>query len=104
MTGAARGYQAVPYFWSDQFDHTLQIAGLVDEGRTVVRRDLDDGAFVLFHLDAEQRLIAASGVGRGNKVARDIKLSEMLIAKRVVPPIEALTAGVNLKSLLAKAA
>lgn len=104
LTGAARGYQAVPYFWSDQFDHTLQIAGLVDEGRTIVRRDLDDGAFILFHLDAEQRLIAASGVGRGNKVARDIKLSEMLIAKRVVPPIEALTAGVNLKSLLAKAA
>jgi len=93
-----------PYFWSDQFDHTLQIAGLVDEGRTVVRRDLDDGAVILFHLDAEQRLVAASGVGPGNKIAKDIKLSEMLIAKRIMPPIEALTDGVNLKSFLPKAA
>ncbi|KAA1180482.1 ferredoxin reductase [Rhizobium tropici] len=104
LEGAARNYHAVPYFWSDQYDHTLQIAGLVDEGRTVVRRDLGDGAFVLFHLDGEQRLVAASGVGPGNKIAKDIKLSEMLIAKRVVPPIEALAADVNLKSLLPKAA
>jgi 3-phenylpropionate/trans-cinnamate dioxygenase ferredoxin reductase subunit len=43
-------------------------------------------------------------VGPGNKIAKDIKLSEMLIAKRIMPPIEALTDGVNLKSLLPKAA
>ncbi|MGZ9719934.1 NAD(P)/FAD-dependent oxidoreductase [Rhizobium miluonense] len=104
LMGAARSFQAVPYFWSDQFDHTLQIAGLVDEGRMTVRRDLGDGAFILFHLDADQRLVAASGVGPGNKVAKDIKLSEMLIAKRVTPPIEALAAHANLKSLLPRAA
>ncbi|NRP89356.1 Putidaredoxin reductase [Ensifer adhaerens] len=104
LAGAARGYDAVPYFWSDQFDHTLQIAGLVDEGRTVVRRDLGDGAFILFHLDDGQRLVAASGVGYGNRVARDMKLSEMLIARQVVPPLDALAADANLKSLLPRAA
>lgn len=104
LAGAARNYEAVPYFWSDQFDHTLQIAGLVDEGRTVVRRDLGDGAFMLFHLDDEQRLVAASGIGPGNRVAKDMKLSEMLIARRNSPPIEALAADVNLKSLLPRAA
>jgi 3-phenylpropionate/trans-cinnamate dioxygenase ferredoxin reductase subunit len=104
LMGVARTYQAVPYFWSDQFDHTLQIAGLVDEGRMVVRRDLGDGAFILFHLDDQQRLVAASGVGPGNKVAKDIKLSEMLIAKRVIPPTEVLAGNANLKSLLPRAA
>ncbi|GES53463.1 ferredoxin reductase [Rhizobium sp. NBRC 114257] len=104
LMGAARNYQAVPYFWSDQFDHTLQIAGLVDEGRTVVRRDLGDGAFILFHLDDQQRLVAASGVGPGNKVAKDIKLSEMLIAGRVTPSAEALAGNANLKSMLPRAA
>ncbi len=99
LMGAARSYLAVPYFWSDQFDYTLQIAGLVDEGRTVVRRDLGDGAFILFHLDDGRRLVAASGIGPGNKVARDLKLSEMLIANHIIPTIEALTDGVNLKSL-----
>ncbi|MBB6303515.1 NAD(P)/FAD-dependent oxidoreductase [Rhizobium leucaenae] len=104
LAGAARSYEAVPYFWSDQFDHTLQITGLVDEGRTVIRRDLSDGAFILFHLDLSQRLVAASGVGPGNRIARDIKLSEILIAKRIAPPIEALAADTNLKSLLPRAA
>jgi 3-phenylpropionate/trans-cinnamate dioxygenase ferredoxin reductase subunit len=104
LMGAARSYLAVPYFWSDQFDHTLQIAGLVDEGRTVVRRDLGDGAFILFHLDDGQRLVAASGIGPGNKVAKDLKLSEMLIAQRVIPPIEVLAGNANLKSLLPRAA
>ncbi len=104
LMGAARNYQAVPYFWSDQFDHTLQIAGLVDEGRTVVRRDLGDGAFILFHLDDQQRLVAASGVGPSNRVAKDIKLSEMLIAGRVTPSAEALAGNANLKSMLPRAA
>jgi 3-phenylpropionate/trans-cinnamate dioxygenase ferredoxin reductase subunit len=104
LMGATHSYHAVPYFWSDQFDHTLQIAGLVDEGRMIVRRDLGNGAFIMFHLDHEQRLVAASGVGPGNKVAKDIKLSEMLIARRVIPPIEALAADVSLKSLLPRAA
>ncbi|WP_368518297.1 oxidoreductase C-terminal domain-containing protein, partial [Rhizobium sp.] len=85
-------------------DHTLQIAGLVDEGRSVVHRDLGDGAFILFHLDDQQRLVAASGVGPGNRVAKDIKLSEMLIAGRVTPSTEALAGNANLKSMLPRAA
>lgn len=104
MMGAARGYESIPYFWSDQFDHTLQIVGLVDEGRSVVRRDLGDGAFILFHLDDRGRLVAASGIGAGNRIAKDMKLSEMLIAKRAAPSSEALAAGANLKTLLPRAA
>ncbi len=104
LLGANRSHEAVPYFWSDQFDHTLQIAGLADEGCAVVRRDLGNDAFILFHLDGEQRLVAASGVGPGNRVAKDIKLSEMLIAKRLILPIETLAGGANLKSLLPRAA
>ena len=70
----------MPWFWSDQYDLTLQIAGLADEGAQTVRRDLGDGAFILFHLAADGRLVAASGIGPGNAVARDIRLAEMLIA------------------------
>jgi len=102
MLGEGRQISAVPWFWSDQYDMTLQIAGLGDGAATTLRRDLGDGAFLLFHLDEAGRLIAASGIGRGNVVARDIRLSEMLIAARACPPPEALTAsGVKLKSLLA---
>lgn len=92
----------VPWFWSDQFDLSLQIAGLAGSATHTVRRDLDGGAFILFHLDAAGRLLAASGIGTGNAVARDIRLAEMLIAARACPNPDALAStSVRLKSLLA---
>lgn len=102
MLGAGEAHSAVPWFWSDQYGLTLQIAGLSDEGRSIVRRDVGDGAFILFHLAEDGRLVAASGIGPGNAVARDIRLAEMLIAKQAKPAPEALGSHtVKLKSLLA---
>ncbi|MER8725383.1 FAD-dependent oxidoreductase [Mesorhizobium sp. M1027] len=102
MLGAGEAHSAVPWFWSDQYGLTLQIAGLSDEGRSIVRRDVGDGAFILFHLAEDSRLVAASGIGPGNAVARDIRLAEMLIAKQAKPAPEALgSQTVKLKSLLA---
>ncbi|WP_189502049.1 FAD-dependent oxidoreductase [Mesorhizobium sp. M00.F.Ca.ET.216.01.1.1] len=102
MLGAGESHAAVPWFWSDQYGLTLQISGLSDEGRSIVRRDLDDGAFILFHLADDGRLVAASGIGPGNAVARDVRLAEMLVAKRAKPAPEALGSQmVKLKSLLA---
>ncbi|QND45128.1 FAD-dependent oxidoreductase (plasmid) [Rhizobium lusitanum] len=102
MLGEGNSISAVPWFWSDQYDLTLQIAGLADGATTTLRRDLSDGAFILFHLDDAGRLLAASGIGQGNAVARDIRLAEMLIAAHAHPDPEALTAShVKLKSLLA---
>ncbi|RST86410.1 ferredoxin reductase [Aquibium carbonis] len=102
MLGAREAHSAVPWFWSDQYDLTLQIAGLCDEGATTVRRDLGGDAFILFHLAADGRLVAASGLGHGNAVARDIRLAEMLIARRAAPdPRKLAIPDVKLKSLLA---
>ncbi len=104
MLGAEEPVSAVPWFWSDQHDLTLQIAGLADGAERHVRRDLGDGAFILFHLAPDGRLLAASGIGPGNAVARDIRLAEMLIAKGAKPDPAALaSADVKLKSLLAGA-
>lgn len=102
MLGRGELHAAVPWFWSEQYDLSLQIAGLPDEGATTVRRDMADDAFILFHLAADGRLVAASGIGPGNAVARDIRLAEMLIARRAVPDPALLAAsGTKLKSLLA---
>ena len=102
MVGAGEPYAVVPWFWSDQHDLTLQIAGLVDEGVATVVRDLGEGARLFFHLAADGRLVAASGVGPTGKVARDIRLAEMLIARRAVPePGSLASPAVKLKSLLA---
>ena len=102
MLGAQEAYAAVPWFWSDQHDLSLQIAGLVDEGVESVRRELGDGAFLLFHRAADGRLVAASGVGPLARIGREIRLAEMLIGRRSRPDGGALAAPeVKLKSLLA---
>lgn len=100
--GEDASVSAIPWFWSDQYDLTLQIAGMADGAALTVRRDVADGAFILFHLDDTGRLIAASGIGPGNAIARDIRLAEMMIAAGVHPDPEALAApATKLKSLLA---
>ena len=101
MLGGSKPYMAVPWFWSDQYDLSLQIAGNPSDGVETVRRQLSESAFVIFHRDAEGRLVAASGIGIGNAIARDVKLAEMLIAKRAAPSAEQLAdASVQLKVLL----
>ena len=81
---------------------TLQIAGLADEGRSSVRRELGQGAFIIFHLAEDGRLAAASGIGTGNAVAKDIRIAEMLIGRGAHPDPGALAhPETRLKSLLA---
>ena len=101
MLGGTRTYLAVPWFWSDQYDLSLQIAGSPADGVTTVRRQLAEQAFVIFHIDGEGRLVGASGIGPGNSIARDVKLAEMLIAKQARPVAGQLAdTSVQLKALL----
>lgn len=102
LMGENEALDAVPWFWSDQYGLGLQVAGLVDETKSAIRRELGDGAFILFGLDFEGRLVAASGIGPGNAVARDVRLAEMLIARRAHPDPAALASpDTKLKALLA---
>ena len=99
MLGETAEFDAIPWFWSDQHGQTLQIAGLPDEGDATVTRDLG-GATLHFHLKAG-RLVGASAFGPIGKVAREIRLAEMLIARRAQPSPDALAdPSVKLKALL----
>ena len=101
MAGGDKVFAAVPWFWSDQFDLGLQIAGMPGDGTAVIRRELKDGAFVLCHLKDDGTLVGASGIGKGNAIARDIRLLEMLVAKQAKPDPAALAnADFQLKTLL----
>ena len=53
----------VPWFWSDQYDLKLQIAGLpFDVQQLVVRGDPQSGRFAVFHLDACNRVQAVEAI------------------------------------------
>ncbi len=101
LLGADAPFAALPWFWSDQYDLTLQIVGLPEAGDTMVARDLGDDAALLFHLDGQGRLVAAGGLGPIERIGKDIKLAERLIARRATPAAEALSdSRGNLKKLL----
>ncbi len=86
MLGAQETHSAVPWFWSDQYELTLQIAGLTDAGSNVVVRALRDDTPLRFFLDDDGRLVAACAFGPNATIAKEIRLAEMLIARRAHPP------------------
>lgn len=62
ICGAPETYDPVPWFWSDQYELKLQIAGLIEGADQMVRRgDPEEGKFALFHLRAGA-LIAVEAV------------------------------------------
>ncbi len=101
MLGQDAVFNALPWFWSDQFDLGLQTVGLHEPSRRAIRRDLPQGGWLRFELDGSGTLVAACGIGPGNAVAKDIRLAEKLIEKgAVVAPEFLADSTANLKSAL----
>jgi 3-phenylpropionate/trans-cinnamate dioxygenase ferredoxin reductase subunit len=62
VCGASKAFDAVPWFWSDQYDLKLQIAGLsAGYDQTVIRGAPDSGSFSVFYLQND-RVIGADCV------------------------------------------
>jgi 3-phenylpropionate/trans-cinnamate dioxygenase ferredoxin reductase component len=100
--GAREPYVTVPWFWSDQHDLSLQVAGIPSFAHHHVARTRADGSEILFGLAENNRMVSAAGIGKGNSVAKDIRVAEILISKRrVVDPSSLADATFNLKTLLA---
>ncbi|NOU71245.1 ferredoxin reductase [Paenibacillus sp. LMG 31458] len=101
MLGASKPYLDIPWFWSDQYDQTLQVTGLPDCGAKTVVRNLSEGDKFFFHLSDDDQLVAASAIGPNSKIAKDIRLAEMLIQKQaVLDPKDLENPDVKLKALL----
>lgn len=99
MLGDTAPFSTIPWFWSEQYGDMLQIAGLPGEGDQTIIRDVEDMAF-LFHLKSG-RLVGASAFGPIARVARDIRIAEMLIEAEIYPDQKALAnPTIKLKSLL----
>lgn len=85
LSGEAAVADSVPFFWSDQYDLSLQIVGLPHLGSSVVTRTRKDGAAILFHLEPDGRIVGATGLGAAGSIGRDIRLTQVLIAQRARP-------------------
>ncbi len=62
MLGGSEVHDAVPWFWSDQYDLKLQMVGFSADGdRQVLRGDMREKAFAVFHLQGD-RVVAVDAV------------------------------------------
>ena len=76
---------AVPWFWPDQYDLSLQIADLPSLGSSMAARIMHDGAVILFYLTPSGKIVDATGLGRAESIGRDVRLAQILIADRAYP-------------------
>ena len=96
MCGKPARHAHVPWFWSDQYDVKLQIAGL-SEGydRTVTRGDPASGSFALYYL-AQGELLAVDAVNS----MKDFMTGKKWIAERKHPDPQRLAdTSVDLKTI-----
>ncbi|QQJ96639.1 FAD-dependent oxidoreductase [Burkholderia ambifaria] len=101
MLGADEPYREMPWFWSDQYDAQLQVAGEPALGERTVARVLGDDAEIHFHFDAGERLVAASGFGRASGFVKEMRVARLLVERGIgVSPAAVADAGVKLKSLV----
>ncbi|GAA4848950.1 FAD-dependent oxidoreductase [Pseudonocardia benzenivorans] len=74
MLGARDVYDDPHWFWSDQFEHNLQMVGSPEgHDRSVVRGSPGEGAFSVFHLRGD-RLVSVLAFDRGRDVVTGRKL------------------------------
>jgi 3-phenylpropionate/trans-cinnamate dioxygenase ferredoxin reductase subunit len=100
MLGAGEVCADVPWFWSDQYELTFQMAGTPEQGERTMERDVGAGALMLFHLDRDGRLVGVSGVGPP-ALARDLRLGQLMIERGLAPDPAALAEpAMRLKALL----
>ena len=90
-------YNQVPWFWSDQYDHKLQIVGLSgDHDLVTMRGNTNDAKFMLFYTKDEE-LIAVDAINN----PKEFLISRKLVANKVkIKPKVISDLNINLNDLI----
>lgn len=97
MLGAGLVFDDPHWFWSDQYEERIEMAGVAPTGAiSVVRGSYESGSFCAFWLDREGVLRAATSIGW----PRDVRRAMKLIQAGAAPAPERLAdPGVDLRTL-----
>jgi 3-phenylpropionate/trans-cinnamate dioxygenase ferredoxin reductase subunit len=96
-------YDAAPWFWSDQYDMKLQLAGVHHSAaREVIRGDQTGKKFSIVHLDRADRVVAvdsvnmpADHVAARRLVAQRARVDERVVRDSSTPLKSAVTTAPN---------
>ena len=97
ITGKPAPYQSVPWFWTDQFDIRLQIAGIAQGfDRVVTRGNPESRRFSVFYY----RGGALCAIDSINRPAEHLLARKMIAARASISPEQAADESFDLKSAL----
>jgi 3-phenylpropionate/trans-cinnamate dioxygenase ferredoxin reductase subunit len=100
MLGAGERRSSLPWFWSDQYDLSLQIAGYPERARHEIERAVGDDGLLLFHLADDGRIVGVSGLGRPSFV-KEFKVAQLMAERGLAPdPAVLRDPATRLKGLL----
>jgi 3-phenylpropionate/trans-cinnamate dioxygenase ferredoxin reductase subunit len=98
ITGRPAPPAEVPWFWSDQYDLKLQIAGVpFDRDEIVLRGDPAAAKFAVFHLRGG-RVLAVEAV---NSVAEFMVGKQLIAAGKTIDPAQLRDASIPMRQLAA---
>jgi 3-phenylpropionate/trans-cinnamate dioxygenase ferredoxin reductase subunit len=97
IAGKAAPYSATPWFWSDQFDIRLQMAGLPGgHDHTVVRGLPESGKFSVFYF-RQGKVCAVDSV---NRPADHLAARKLIGSGTALTPDQAADETVNLRTVV----
>ena len=96
LLGQSAVCNTVPFFWSDQYDRSMQIVGIPHFGSELVSCSMED-AKILYHLDAHGVLVATTALGPHNIIGKRISEARRLIMRRVKPDPHLIRQGLPLR-------
>ncbi len=100
MLDAGEQHAPLPWFWTDQYELSLQISGFPERATKAIKRPAGADGCLIFHLTPDDTLIAVSGLGPPSFV-KDFKISQKLLEHRAAIDVAALAEPrIPLKSLL----
>lgn len=96
IMGADRNYHPKPWFWSDQYDVKMQIAGLLTDFTSMVKRTNAEGSFSHWYF-RDRNLVAVEAIN----APRDYMVAKRMVENRFSPePSLVADPEADLKSLL----
>lgn len=79
LAGAPLAYRPVPWFWSDQYDLTLQVVGHPARGRRSLQVEAAADCLAEAYVDDSGQIVGAAALADLASVAKEIKIAERLI-------------------------
>jgi 3-phenylpropionate/trans-cinnamate dioxygenase ferredoxin reductase component len=96
MMGRKTMYDAIPWFWSDQYDVNVQYAGFHREStRLVIRGSLVERDFIAFYMN-DGRIDAAVALNRGKELRRAMPLIK---SRQLIDPTQLENDDIDLRGL-----